>query len=235
MALEHIFLHVGLCTAIARADPDATIALHVQMAYQRGGDEIDKVVTFRRGYDSQTVVEFDVPRNTYLLELDVPKYHCSTSAFIDVLADLNRTITEALDDGPPAPPLPVVIMDGAAPMSFLYVKPTFAIFGKGLACNQPITTPLTSHVNVEYDQSAYYVWLYLDPTLDTADQLVVALKLRTPTGLAHYVHVPIPFPVPWGGWPFTVHFPVSEDMIDVLATEKTDTLLCPKLWESTSH
>lgn len=235
MALEHIFLHVGLCTAVARADPDATIAMHVQLAYQQGGDEIDKVVKFRRGYDSQTVVEFDVPRNTYLLTLDVPKYTCSTTDFIDVLSDLNRTITETLADGPPGPPLPVVIMDGSAPMSFLYVKPTFAIFGKGLGCNQPITTPLATHVAVEYDQSAYYASLYVDPALDPATPLVVALKLRTPTGLAHYVHVPIPYPVPWGGWPYTVHFPVSEDMIDGVATEKTDTLLCLKLWESSSH
>jgi hypothetical protein len=235
MALEHIFLHVGLCTAIARANPDAPIAMRVQMAYQQGGDEIDKVVRFTRGYDSQTVVEFDVPRNTYLLQLDVPKYKCATSDFIDVLSDLNRTVTETLTDGPPSPPLPVVIMDGAAPTSFLYAKPTLAIFGKGLACNQPITTPLTTHANVEYDLSAYYVSLYLDPTLDPAEQLVVALKLRTPTGLAHFVHVPIPFPVPWTGWPDTIHFQVSEDMIDGLATEKTDTLLCLKLWESSTH
>jgi len=78
----------------------------VQMAYQQGGDEIDKVVKFRRGYDSQTVVEFDVPRNTYLLTLDVPKYKCSMSDFIDVLSDLNRTITETLADAPPGPPAP---------------------------------------------------------------------------------------------------------------------------------
>jgi hypothetical protein len=49
------------------------------------------------------------------------------------------------------------------------------------------------------------------------------------------VHVPIAYPVPWGGWPSTIHFPVSEDMIDDLATDKTDTLLCPKIWESSTH
>ncbi len=229
--LQHIFLHVGLCTAVARAAPDATIAMHLRMSYRVGGDEIDKVVTFARGYDPQTVVEFDIPRSMYRLQLDVPKYKCSTSDFIDVLADHNRTIAETLVDEPPAPPAPVVVMDGAAPTSFLYLKPTFVLFEKGLACNQPITTPLPSHINVEYDQGAYYVWLYTDPA-PAETPVVVALRLRTPTGSAHYVHVPIPFPTPWGGWPNTIRFDVTEDMVDGLATEKTDTLLCPKLWET---
>ena len=234
MALDHLFLHVALCSAVARATPDTSVAMRVRLSYQQGGDEVDKVVTFARGYDTQTVVELDVPRNTYRLQLDVPKFKCSVSDFVDALADHNRTVTETLVDGPPAPP-PVALMDGAAPMSFVYVKPTFVVFDKGLACNQPITTPLPSHINVVYDQTAYYVSLYMDPAADPSAQQVVALRLRTPTGLAHYVHVPIPFPMPWGGWPYVVHFPVSEDMIDSLATEKTDTLLCPKLWESSAH
>jgi hypothetical protein len=233
--LQHIFLHVGLCNAVAKADPDTTIAMHVVMAYRVGGNEIDKVVKFTRGYDTQTVVEFDIPRNTYQLQLSVPKYGCSATDFVDVLTEHDRTITEALEDGPQAPVKPSVILDGAAPTSFLYLKPTFALFDKGLACNQPIQAPLASHIDVEYDQGAYYVWLYSDPALDAHAPVVVALKLRTPTGLAHYVHLPIPFPLPWGGWPSTIRFDVTEDMVDTLATEKTDTLLCPKLWSSSSR
>jgi hypothetical protein len=235
MALDHIFLHIGLCSAVARATPDTPVSLHVTMAYQQGGNEIDKVVKFARDYDAQTVVEFDVPRNTYRLRLEVPKFNCSVTDFIDVLADQNRTVTEILVDGPPEAAPRVTILDGAAPMSFVYVKPTFVLFDKSLACNAPITPPLPSHISVEYDPTAYYASLYVDPAADPSTQEVLALRLRTPTGLAHYVHVPIPFPVPWNGWPNVIHFQVSEDMIDTLATEKTDTLLCPKLWESTSH
>jgi hypothetical protein len=35
-------------------------------------------------------------------------------------------------------------------------------------------------------------------------------------------------------WPADVRFDVSEDMVDALATEKTDVLLCPKLWATSA-
>ena len=231
--LSHLFLHVGLCNAVASAPPDTTIAMHVVMSYRVGGNEIDKTVTFARGDDMQTVVELDVPRSIYRLQLDVPKYRCSATDFIDVLSEQNRTITETLIDGQIAPP-PVELFAGLAPLSFLYVKPTFVAFDKSVACNGPIAQPIPTHVNVEYDQGAYYVWLYEDPTIATHGPLTVALKLRTTTGLAHYVRLPIPFPQPWGGFPGSVQLNVTEDMIDGIATEKTDTLLCPKMWETSA-
>jgi hypothetical protein len=230
--LSHIFLHVGLCNAVASAAPDTTIAMHVVMSYRVGGNEIDKTVTFPRGDDTQTVVELDVPRSIYLLQLDVPKYRCSTSDFVEVLGEQNRTIAETLIDGPKAPPAPVELFAGTAPLSFLYVKPTFVAFDKSVVCNGPIAQPIPTHANVEYDQGAYYVGLYEDPTIAAHGPLTVALKLRTTTGLAHYVRLPIPFPQPWLGFPASVRFNVTEDMIDGIATEKTDTLLCPKMWET---
>jgi hypothetical protein len=36
--------------------------------------------------------------------------------------------------------------------------------------------------------------------------------------------------VPFSGWPNVYMMNVSEDMVDGLATEKVDTLLCPKVW-----
>jgi hypothetical protein len=232
--LSHIFLHVGLCNAVASAAPDTTVAMHVVMSYRVGGNEIDKTVKFTRGDDTQTVVELDVPRSMYLLQLDVPKYHCSTTDFVDVLSEQNRSIAETLTDGPKAPPPPVELFAGTAPLSFMYVKPTFVAFDKSVTCNGPIAQPIPTHVNVEYDQGAYYVWLYEDPTIAAGGPLTVALKLRTTTGLAHYVRLPIPFPAPWGGWPGSVQLNVTEDMIDGIATEKTDTLLCPKMWETSA-
>jgi hypothetical protein len=234
VALAHIFLHVGLCNAVARAAPDTTIAMHVQMAYRVGGDEIDKTVRFTRGESAQTVVEFDIPRSTYRLQIDVPKYNCSAADFIDVLADTSRAITEQLADVPDAQPRQASIFDGTAPLSFVYVKPTFAVFDKSVACDGPVTQPLPARIEVEYDQGGYYVWLHDDPSLEGRGPLTVAVKLRTTTGLAHYVRLPVPFPVPWGGWPETVRFDISEDMVASLATEKTDTLLCPKMWGTSS-
>jgi hypothetical protein len=205
--LSHLFLHVGLCNAVTSAAPDTKIAMHVVMSYRVGGNEIDKTVIFDRGDDSQTV---------------------------DVLGEQNRAIAEPLEDGPKAPPPPVELFAGTAPLSFVYVKPTFVAFDKSVVCDGPIAQPIPTHVNVEYDQGAYYVSLYEDPTIAAHGPLTVALKLRTTTGLAHYVRLPIPFPLPWGGWPGSVQFNVTEDMIDGIATEKTDTLLCPKMWETSA-
>jgi hypothetical protein len=40
--------------------------------------------------------------------------------------------------------------------------------------------------------------------------------------------------VRWEGWPSSIQFNVTEDMVDGLAGEATDTLLCPKLWETSA-
>jgi hypothetical protein len=234
VALAHIFLHVALCNAVARLDPGAQVDMHLQMTYRVGGDEIDKTVRFTRGTAAQTVVEFDIRRSLYKLQLSVPKYGCAANDFVDVLEDQNRALTETLVDGPAPPLSPVTIFDGTAPLSFLYVKPTFVVFDSSVACDKPIAPPLPVRFDVEYDQGAYYVWLHSDPSLAGRGPLVVAVKMRTTTGLAHYVHLPVPFPIPWAGWPNSIRFDITEDMIDALATDKTDTLLCPKMWSTSA-
>jgi len=44
----------------------------------------------------------------------------------------------------------------------------------------------------------------------------------------------LPFPAPPGPWPGSIHLDVSEGMIDELATEPIDTLLCPKMWRTSA-
>jgi hypothetical protein len=233
--LAHIFLHVGLCNAVARLPSDATIAMRVKMSYNVGGTELDKVFRFERGDSPQAVVEFDMPRSVYRMQLEVPKYDCERLDYVDILADRDRTITENLDDGPAPQTGPVLLMSGTAPLSFIYTKPTFALFDKSVVCNQPIDAALPSAIDVEYDQGSYYAGMHADPSLSEHAPIVLALRLRTPTGTAHYVRIPIQFPAAWDGWPSTIQFNVTEDMIDELATEKVDTLLCPKVWESSVH
>ena len=235
VGLQHVILHVGLCSAVAKLSAETTVPLRVQMADRAGGLSVDRTFRFERGEGTETIVEFDVARGVYRLQLDVPKYRCADSDFLDILPDSARTVTETLSDGAPAPSPPVMLLGGTAPISFLYVKPTFVLFDKSVTCNQPVQTPVTSHINVEYDQGAYHAWLYSDATPAASAPLVMALRLRTPTNLAHYVRLPIEFPLPWGGWPSTVTFNVTEDMIAGLATEKVDTLLCPKIWETRIH
>ena len=250
---SHIFLHMNLCAAVVHAAERAPVPVRVRLIDRVDGVEFEKTIHVDRRDASQAVVEFDVHRGIFRLRIDAPSVNCNASDFLDFMPNSNRTITETLEPGPLAPTEPVTLLDGTAPVSFLYTKPTFAFFAPGLACDKPITTPLVVKSNVEYDQGAFHVWLYpgsfpafATPTPPTpepnaspssifaseaalANSIAVTLRLRTPTGQAHYVRVPIVFPLPWRGWPSHVQFNVSEELIDRLATEKPDVLLCTKL------
>jgi hypothetical protein len=227
--LAHIFLHVGLCSAVQRVPADTPIAMRVQMAYPHGDPPYDKTLNLTRGEGDELVVEFDVPRAEYHLSIYVPKYHCASSSFLTVLSDQNRKVAATLSETPPPGPPPILLLDGTAPTSFLYLKPTYVLFDSGLTCGQPIPAPLVSHFDVDYDEGAYYLTMFADPALQTSTP-VFSMRLRTPTGLAHYVRLPIKLPPAAYGWPSNVQFNITEDMIDELATEKTDVLLCPKVW-----
>jgi hypothetical protein len=231
-ALSHIFLHVAFCAAMLRAPSGAQVPLHVTMTHHNGVTAFDQEFkAVREGKD--TVLEFDVSPGIYRLIIDSPKYGCSRVDFLNVLDGLNRNVSETMADTPPEPPRDgVALVDGTAPQSFVYLKPTFVMFDKSLACNQPVTTPLPVRTDVEYDTGSYHLWLHSDAALLAQAPLVAALRLQTPTSTAHYVRVRIPFPIPWTGWPGVFEMNITEDMVDGLSTEKVDTLLCPKIWQT---
>ena len=105
------------------------------------------------------------------------------------------------------------------------MQPTFVLFDKAaVSCKKPIAQPLSEDIRIENDQDAYYVWLYPNPQSAPSSQQL-AMRLKTPTHQYHYVRLPVPFPVPWTGWPSSIQFNVTEDMVDGLAGEATDTLL----------
>lgn len=237
--LSHVFLHVALCAAMLHQAPDAAMTLHVRLLYPQGishpiGVQLDQSYAFKRETDPETVVEFDVPAGTYEMQLDAPKYGCSAREFLAILPEHNRTVSERLLPGI-ATVTPVLLLQGAAPPAFQSVKPTFVLFGNGATCDKPIPATLRSHIAVENDIDGYYVWMYMDEIPDASNApLVLAARIATPTGLFHYVRLRVPFPQTFGGWPSTIRFNITEDMIDGLATEKTDTLLCPKLWQTSA-
>jgi hypothetical protein len=231
VGFAHVILHVALCNAVAKAAPETTVAMRVSLSFRVGAPQFDQVYKFQRGTGPEAVVEFDIARGEYRLRLDVPKYNCSGTDLLDFLSDHNRDITEALSDTSAPSVEPLMLLEGAAPMSFRYVRPTFVLLDGSLTCNQPVGTPLASPIDVENDGDAYYVRLHLDPSFLT-HKPVLSLRLRTTTGLYHYIRVSVPFPLVWRGWPDNLQFDVTEDALDSLATEKTDTLLCPKLFRS---
>ncbi|MBV8067583.1 MAG: hypothetical protein JO113_06380 [Candidatus Eremiobacteraeota bacterium] len=237
----HVILHIGFCNAIARASSQATIALHVRVADRIGRTQLDRVYRIERGDESEALVEFDSAFGIYSLEIAAPKYRCSASDYLFFIAGHDRNVSERLNDAPSPGPFDSaqgrrqpVLLSGTAPQSFIYVAPTFVLFDKSLAaCNKPLPPPLPEQIVVENDQDAYYAGLYPDAAAPTGSQQL-ALRLRTPTHQYHYVRIPIPFPIPWSGWPSSIQFNVSEEMVDSLAGDPVDTLLCPKLWETSA-
>jgi hypothetical protein len=235
LPLAHVVLHIGFCNAIARASPETPIAVQVRLTDRIGRPQVDRVYRFERGDDPFGVVEFDSAFGIYRLDLNVPRYRCSATDYLFFISGHDRTITENLNDAPGQPPPTPVLLSGLAPQSFLYVEPTFVLFDKSsVACDKPVPQPLGAHIVVENDQDGYYAWFYSDPGVGTGAPEQLALRLRTPTHQYHYVRVPIPFPIPWSGWPSSIQFNVTQDMIDVLAGDPVDTLLCPKLWRTSA-
>jgi hypothetical protein len=230
----HVILHVGLCNAIARAGPSTTIALRVRLADRIGRPQVDRVYRVERGSEDEAIVEFDSAFGIYSLTVEAPKYRCSASDYLFFIEGQGRSITEKLSDAPPPSPPKPVLLSGTAPQSFLYVTPTFVLFDKSQAvCNKPIPAPLPTSATVENDQDSYYVWLNPDPSAALGSQQL-ALRLRTPTHQYHYVRVPVPFPIPWTGWPTSIALNVTEDMVDGIASDPVDTLLCPKMWRTSA-
>jgi hypothetical protein len=234
LPLAHVILHVAFCNALARAPAGTPIALRIHMADRAGRVQLDRTYRIVRGDDQEAVVEFDSAFGMYRLDVAASKYGCAATDYLFFISGHDRSINEKLSDPPlPSPPRPV-LLSGTAPQSFLYVNPTFVLFDKSaVACNKPIPQPLPTDAAVENDQDAYYVWLYAGAPAGPGSQQL-ALRLRTPTHQYHYVRLPIPYPIPWSGWPTAVTLNVTEDMVDGLATEPVNTLLCPKMWRTSA-
>ena len=233
MDLAHVILHVAFCAAISRAPSGTSLALQVQLTDRTGRTHVQTTYHVERGDENQAIVEFDSGFGIYRLDVAAPKYRCSATDYLVLISGHTRSITETLAN-PPAPPPKPVLLSGTAPQSFLYVQPTFMLFDKSqVTCNKPMPQPLQAQIVVENDQDGYYTWLYGgDSAAPDSQQLV--LRLRTPTHAYHYVRIPMTFPMPWRGWPESIQLNVTEDMVDGLAGEPFDTLLCPKFWKTSA-
>jgi len=144
--LVHVIMHLGLCASVAKLPPEAPIAIAVRATDKREQVVLDRTFRMERGDDQQRVVEFDVNWGIYQLTASIPKYNCNAAGYFSFLPELDRSITAQLADGPPPPSQPM-LLDGAAPESFLYLKPTFVLLDKAAAvCDKPVPDPLPSHI-----------------------------------------------------------------------------------------
>ena len=232
--LSHIALNIALCTNVTKAAPDTVEPVRVRMMYRVGDPEIDKTFKIKAGDGSSAFYEFDIRQGLYHLVVEAPKLGCTGTRYVHILPDRNRKIDISLAAGPPAPEPAQLLLDGTAPLSFLYTKPTYVLVDKSVVCDAPIGKPALAKIDYEYDSGAFYLWLYGDPVLEGTNP-TLALRLRTPTGLAHYIRVPVPYSEVAPGWPGNIQFNIVEDNLAEFATDKTDVLLCPKLFETKVH
>lgn len=230
--MSHLILHVGLCNAMLKRPPQATIPIRVQLLDRLHRPTANQSFRVIRDYEPTTVVAIDSYQGEYELQISSPVFDCNVVDYIHVLPEKDRTINEQLVDGP-APQTQPVLLSGDAPASFLYLSPTYVLFDKSTQCDKPVGDPIPAHIVLENDQDSFYVWLYSDPSLIARGPEILAMQLQTPTGDDHYIRLKIPFPVPWRGWPMDITFSVRENDADYLATQPTGVLLCPKLFETT--
>jgi hypothetical protein len=232
--LAHAIVHVGYCAAIARLSPDATFDVRVHVTDRIGRVQLARTFRVDRGDGSAAIVEFDNPFGIYRLDIDAPKFGCSATDYLVFIPGLTRSISETLAARPATLQMPM-LLSGTAPQTMLYANPAFVLFDKGAAaCKKPIPASLPAHIDIENDQDAYYAWLYNDDQTRPLGSELLALRLQTPTHQHHYVRIPLSFPIAQMPWPQSVELNVSEDMIDELATEPVDTLLCPKMWRTSA-
>lgn len=229
--ISHVILHLGMCNAIARLNPQAQVAIRVQVRDKIGDPQVNRVYHVTRGDDPELIVEFDSQRGIYRLQVNAPKYNCSTVDYFTLLPGLNRSIRENLLPVGSVPLPTPLLLGGTAPPSFLYAQPTFVVLNKSEAiCKKPIGAQIPTQIRYENDQTGFYVWLPTTPLVSAIGSQQLAVRLRTATGEYHYIKLPFTYPTPWTGWPGSITFNVTSDDIDTIATDPADTLLCPKLY-----
>lgn len=231
--LSHVILHLGLCAPIERLPDTASFTARVRLINRVGQVPFQRTFRVERGDENVAIVEFDAPWGIYHLTIDVPKYACSADDYIAFRPNDSRSIPETLAVGPSGAQVPI-LLDGAAPPSFFYAKPTFVVFNAATTtCNKPIGAPLPLDLAVQEESDAYYASLFPQPPTPPNVTPLLALRLQTPTHQYHYIHLPIT--LAWSRWPSSVELDVTQAMIEGIAEMPTGTLLCPHLWETSTH
>ncbi|HET9029281.1 MAG TPA: hypothetical protein VFN49_03820 [Candidatus Aquilonibacter sp.] len=231
MALAHAVLHLTLCSAMMHAPSGAPIDVRMHATDATGRQTYDRDFRFVRGASPEQTVEFDSPRGVFRLTFDAPKYGCGAASYEVFLEGESRNMKERLVEGHPRA-REATLLVGTAPTAFLYEEPTFVLLDKSIACNQQVDGTLDADLRTEYDPGSYHLWLYPAPQILARGAVTVAFKLTSTTGEDQFVRLKFPYPAPWHGWPYTLQFNLPENMLDSLATEPKNVLLCPKIYET---
>lgn len=232
IGLSHIVLHVALCKSVARPAQETPIPIHAVMAYRIRKPEMDEVFRVVRESPAVGTLEFDAPQGVYRLSVDVPHKNCSGTDYVVVLPDHDRQLTIKLSPGRSDRPVARAFVAGDAAGIPMYLEPTIVLFGRGLACNAPVTKPIGERVDLELGSGAYYTAIYSNAAMADPKSRVVAVRLTDTGGGYHYVRIPTIFPQAANDWPTYERFNLSMDIADLTAGKPEDTLLCPRLYKT---
>jgi hypothetical protein len=226
VGFAHIVLHLTLCHSLAALPPNATIDAKVHLSDATGRQKSDHEFSIPRGSTMTHMVEFDAPRGAFRVTMVTADNVCGFTDFWSMISESPRSIQETLTETA-TPQQPIVLLEGTAPQSFLSADPQFVLLPKDTACASKVEDPPAANLRLENDGSSFYIWM----DLTEARNSLLALQVGTPTGENHYIRTRVPID-PWGGFPETVQFNLSEDAIDWLAGQPIDTLLCPHAYWS---
>lgn len=236
MALSHIVMHLALCNQALRLKTQTELPVQVSVTDKIGRSILDQKFRAYRDNGNEVPVEFDIPWGTYRAAVKMPVAHapCSAVTYFTVLPDHNRTLDISLQAHASPQPVPTLIM-GTAPFAFSYVDPTVVAFANGTACNSQVGDPLDAGIVTQNDSDGYYASVLPNAQLiQQRGPAVLAVRLTDSHGGYHYIRVP---PKVFGfsyRWPSSAKFDVNEDAIDYVADKPEDTLLCPRMYETSS-
>lgn len=233
MALAHAVLHLTLCSAMAHSPAGTPFDVHLHATDSTQRQQYDRDFHFTHGESNQQTVELDSPRGVFLLTFTAPKFRCGAASFEVFIDGESRNMKETLAPGMPVPRHPTLLV-GTAPAAFLYENPTFVLIDKSVGCNQPVDSTLDADMETEYDGGSYHLWLYPTPAIAARSSVTLAFKLTSTTGEDQFVRLKFPYPQPWHGWPYTLQFNLPENILDGLATEPKNVLLCPRIFETSA-
>jgi hypothetical protein len=236
MALSHIVMHAALCNAALRLKTQSELPVRVVLTDRLNRDVLDQTFKAYRDNGNDVPLEFDVPWGTYraVVTTKAGRTPCGAVQYFTVLADHNRVLNVSLADGSPKAPVPALVM-GTAPFAFSYVQPTVVAFDKSVACNGPVGDPLDAGIQTQNDSDGYYASIMPNAMLAQHGPVVIAVRLTDSHGGYHYIRVPAKILGYSGGWPSSANLNVNEDVIDYVADKPEDTLLCPKMYETSAQ
>ncbi|HZT13201.1 MAG TPA: hypothetical protein VFA29_10385 [Candidatus Baltobacteraceae bacterium] len=228
MALSHIVMHVALCSSVVRQAANRNVPFRVVLKDRLDRVAFDQSFLVEHGEKREARAEFDLPFGVYRAELSTPS--CTAEQYFSVLPEVNRGVQISLQDGQVGNvPVPAIVQ-GTAPFEFSYAQPVVMVFPRSLKCKDPIPDPLQAQIDMDNEPNSYYATIYPTPLLQRNAPVTLVVRLNDSHGGYQYLRVPIGDDVGYlTRWPALGQVNVTSDLIDALAGQPEDTLLCLRM------